>query len=180
MRTRRFPIACIAALALALAACTPPTNTFVGDTRVVLSGDQATLTLHGRNGAKARIGEDGGLAIDDRDVPLDDAQRALLRDYVAAIARVRAGGIAMAGEGLDVAKAALGDVARRATGQTGDATTQRDEARQALERERAALERSAGEVRTLQQRIAREVPALAPLLPEELAANLAGGEDERR
>ncbi|NZA25948.1 DUF2884 family protein [Luteimonas sp. SJ-92] len=168
-----------ACIALAVAACTPPTTINVEGASVSVKQD-GTVQLRARDGGRAVIAADGALTIDGEPVELTAQQQALLRDYHGDLIRIRQGALDIAGQGVALGGKAVTEALKGVlSGNPGDIEQKIDSEAAKIEAEAEKLEAHAEALKARQREIARQLPRLRPYLIEdaaELAEALTDGE----
>ncbi|MEZ0470229.1 DUF2884 family protein [Luteimonas salinilitoris] len=155
-----------AGIAVAAAACTPPTTMHVEGTRIRLGGDGLTVELRNADGDRALIGADGTLAVDGKDVAVTPAQAALLREYHGELAQLREAALAIAGQGAALGGKAVSEAIKGILKGDPDGIEQRVDAEaEKIEQEAEKIEARAEALKLTQRRLAQELPQLRSLLP---------------
>ena len=160
---------CILALAL-LSACSDSgsdVQVFGGNTDVVnnhITLHDGTVTIKAQGAPDALVDGTGHLSIGGHDVPVNDAQRALLQRYNGAARKMREDAIAIGKAGVETATKELGAVAGKMTGaDTTEETKQKAEAAAANIRQAAAkICTDLSDMKTTQDQLAPQLDAFKP------------------
>ncbi|WP_445143802.1 DUF2884 family protein [Dyella sp. Tek66A03] len=169
MNPRHLPS--LLALAVLVTACSNSSNdtqVFGGRTDIInhrITMQDGQVTIHADGAPDAVVDGNGKLTIDGRDVPVNDAQRALLQRYNASAQSMREDAIATGKAGAATAAKAVGSVASKLTGSDEDKAAAHDQIEAAAKDVKVAAAKICDDVASMkkaQDELATQLDAFKP------------------
>ena len=166
---RRLPL--VLAMAGMIAACSNSSNdtqVFGGRTDIInhrISMQDGQVTIHADGAPDAVVDGSGKLTIDGHDVPVNDAQRALLQRYNASAQAMREDAIATGKAGAATAAKAMGSVASKLAGGDADKAAAHDQIEAAAKDVERAADKICDDVASMkaaQDELASQLDAFKP------------------
>ncbi len=151
----------ITSLMLMLAGCNPGVHVSTDKGNVSLDGD--SIALHADGHPDAAISQAGDLLIDGKAVPLDEAQRALLRSYHTELNAMTSDGIAIGKQGAALAGTAMREAIKGAIRGDGEQIDKKIEVEaRKIEAQALLLCRRLVTVKASQDALAAQLPVFKP------------------
>ncbi|WP_266181717.1 DUF2884 family protein [Dyella humicola] len=166
---RRLPL--LLAIAGMITACSNSSNdtqVFGGHTDIInhrITLQDGQVTIHAEGAPDAVVDGSGKLTIDGHDVPVNDAQRALLQHYNASAQAMREDAIATGKAGAATAAKAVGSVASKLAGSDEDKAAAHDEIEAAAKNVKVAAGKICDDVASMkaaQDELATQLDAFKP------------------
>ena len=157
LKRHLIPLLALCAVAVG---CDGGTTTTTSHGSLAVRGGR--VILHAEGAPEAAIGQAGTLAVDGKDIAVDDHQRELLRRYYGNAAAIRQHGIETGKAGAAIAGEALKGVAESATGDK-DSIDRRVEAQtQQINAQVMKICDDLAGIRAVQDELAASLPAFKP------------------
>ena len=148
-------------LAVLVASCSPGTHVSTDKGNVTSDGKVITLRASGQPDAK--ISADGELTIDGKTVAVNDAQRALLQNYLKEMNAMTADGIAIGKQGAALAGTAVSEAIKGAINGDGKPVDEKIEAEaKKIEQQAMQLCKRLVTIKASQDTLADQLPAFKP------------------